>query len=189
MVFLGIVWSCKPAADRHKKKTIDTYYDINGLIDHQVSLLDSISPILFKAANINGKIERDSILPENADWANELIIAKSADINKSMLISSYQVVEKKLAGLPTTIYISKTPKVTYADSIAIQFTSQSQQPLAFYAALNTKNALFQSDKSLALKFDTTGQKSALISMKVEGWQKMILADTTHFSISSEVIYR
>ncbi len=189
LVFLGIVWSCTSAVDQQKKKTIDTYYDINGLIDYQVFLLDSIRPFLLKTGSINGKMAWDTIPPEKADWASELMVFRSTDINKSMLISSYNVVGKNISGLPTTIYVSKSPKATFADSIALQFTSQGKQPFKFYATLNTKNVLFKSNKYVAMTFDTTGQKSLLKSMKVEGWQKMVLEDSTAFSISSKVAYR
>jgi hypothetical protein len=49
-----IAWSCEPAIER-EQKSIDTYYDIDGLVDEQLLLLDSISPSLLKIKSVNEK--------------------------------------------------------------------------------------------------------------------------------------
>ena len=91
---LLIVWSCGPAIEK-RQKAIDVYYDIDGLVNEQLLLLDSISPSLLKTATINNVQEKTEFSPSDSLWQKELLIFRSADINKPMLIDSYLKVEDK----------------------------------------------------------------------------------------------
>lgn len=185
-IFLVICCSCRPA-ESQKVKIANKYYDINGLIDRQVKSLDSIGLFLLKKAIIDGAEETAQFSQPNLSiWTRELAIFKSADINKSMLVDSYDIIETKNDVGKLIIYKSKNPESTQVDSLVISFIAQEKDPLAVYATITSKNALFESEKHLELDFNTEVGKTFLSNYRIKGWQKMISKDSTTFAIEGSI---
>lgn len=183
-----ISWSCVPENPENAKSD-KLYYDIYGLIDEQIKLLDSISPSLYKKAVINGIKEESQFVPEDsAAWSKELQIFKSADINKSILGDSYIISESSGLNARTITYSSKYPKSTLVDSILIQLAENNHLPLKFHAYLNSKNELYVSSKELEMHFVNKNGKHRLSSYTIEGSQKMISKDSTSYLIEAEIVY-
>jgi hypothetical protein len=182
-VFVMIAWSCEPAIER-EQKSIDTYYDIDGLVDEQLLLLDSISPSLLKTANINGIKQKIDLSPTDSIWRRELEIFRSADINKPRLSDSYAQKEAISKSDSSIIYISKFPKSTLADTIRITFVNKL--PSKIYASLRSQNTLFKSSKKLKLEFSNVNGRQMLTDYSVAGWQKMISKDATYFEIDGSM---
>lgn len=179
-------WSCRPI-EKNELEVTNKYYDINGLIDHQVKTLDSIGFFLLKNAAIDGVEESvQSSQPTFAAWTKELSIFKSADINKSMLAGSYDIIETKIADMEFLIYKSKTPESTQVDSLALSFLATEKYPLKIHACITSSNALFESEKHLDLNFKNVNKVNLLSTYKIEGWQKMISKDSTTYSIVGSI---
>lgn len=178
-----IAWSCEPAIEK-EQKSIDTYYDIEGLVDEQLQLLDSIGPSLLKTATINGLPEKTTFTPTDSIWRKELEIFRSADINKPRLLDSYLKTEANNEGGSSIIYISKFPKSTLADTIRITFVNNL--PSQIYASLRSQNTLFKSSKKLKLEFSNVHNRQIITGYSVAGWQKMVSKDSTHFDIEGRI---
>jgi hypothetical protein len=186
LFLLLLYWSCRPI-EKNELEVTNQYYDINGLIDHQVKTLDSISLFLLKKAAIDGVEESVQFSqPDLAAWTKELSIFKSADINKSMLVGSYDIIEIKNADIEFLIYKSKTPENTQVDSLALSFMAEEKYPLKIHACITNSNALFESAKHLDLNFNNANRVKLLSSYKIEGWQKMISKDSTTYSIAGSI---
>lgn len=168
-----------------KQKAIDSYYDINGLIDQQVILLESISPSLLKKATIDGIEEIQELSSLDSTWEKELVIFKSADINKPLLVDSYNI--KKAEDGTSINYTSKFPKSTSVDSLTI-FLDEEKNPKRILASLNDRNTLFLSNKKLEMVFKNHLNQHLLDSYTISGWQKMTSKDSTSYLIKAEVIY-
>lgn len=167
----------------NNKNTTNNFFDINGLIDNQVNLLDSIGPFLLKEANINGIKEHIKVdTRSDFSWEKELSIFKSTDINKPVLNDSYEIITNTDSTLRTVIYISKTPTTTQVDSLLIDFDSLKNGPIKIHAFISGKNMLYQSAKTLDLTFQKIDKHSLISSYRIKGWQKMISKDTTTFLI-------
>jgi len=180
-----LVWSCDQGVNKKQKK-ISTYFDIEGLIDKQVKLLDSISPSLYKEAIINGQNETETFAPaDSAAWAKELTIFKTADINKPTLVDRYNV--RKSTDGKFVRYVSKTPESTEVDSISLQL-DKAGVPIIIKAYLSKKNTLFKSAKDLELTFTDHLGKNLISSFSASGWQKMASKDSTVFSFNAKIIY-
>ena len=161
----------------------NTFFDITGLIDNQVQLLDSIGPSLLKKAIIDGVEENTQITPsDDTIWAKELMIFKSADINKPKLADNYDIIETQISGSKTIIYKSKYPETTQVDSLVISFSDGENKPLTIHARLVSSNTLFESEKNLELAFKVVSGQIILSKYKIEGWQKMISKDSTIYFI-------
>jgi hypothetical protein len=178
-----IAWSCEPAIER-EQKSIVTYYDIDGVVDEQLLLLDSIIPSLLKTANINGIKQKIDLSPTDSIWRRELEIFRSADINKPRLSDSYAQKEAISKSDSSIIYISKFPKSTLADTIRITFVNKL--PSKIYASLRSQNTLFKSSKKLKLEFSNVNGRQMLTDYSVAGWQKMISKDATYFEIDGSI---
>ncbi|NJN25566.1 MAG: hypothetical protein HC819_06195 [Cyclobacteriaceae bacterium] len=167
------------------KKSINEYYDLNGLIDRQIVLLDSISPVLFKKANINGQIELSQLAPNDSIWDRELVIFRSGDINKPMLAGRYALEQTKAEdGSNIHLYRSLNPKKTEVDSLSVQYFSGTSKPSHIRAVIRTSNPLFSNEKKLELHFDH--ESELLRAFAISGWQKMISKNRATYHIEGEM---
>ena len=168
-----------------KIKTPNTYYDLNGLIDEQIKLLDSISPVLFKKAIIDENSELVELTPNDSVWSREFLIFRSADINKPMLVNRYNVDEHTTNdGSKRITYISKDPEKTEVDSLMIHYFAESEKPSIIHASLSHNNALFRNQKTLDMFFKKS--ENLISTYKIRGWQKMISKDSTFYYVEGKI---
>jgi len=179
------IWSCSQIHDNRVEKP-HNYYDINGLVDEQVKLLESVSPVLLKTAIIDSLEERNEFTPLDSSWSKELEIFKAADINKPTLVGSYSILEQTDSGVKTITYLSKYPAKTIVDSLWIQLDIESKKPLKIHAFLGHNNALFDSEKTLDMVFKNELEGYMISSYKIRGWQKMISKDSSTYFIKGEI---
>lgn len=183
-----MIWSCVPD-QKNRIKIANSFYDINGLIDEQVKILDSISPSILKKAILNGKEEVTNLTPiDSATWAKELIIFKSADINRSILSDSYEIAESLDSNSKKILYTSKYPEKTNVEKLSILLGIADQNPIQIHATVDNRNELFDSAKKLQMHFITKNGILLLSSYNIEGSQKMISKDSTTYLIEAEIIY-
>lgn len=187
LLLAGMCLSCGQI--KTNKVATNKYFDIKGLIDHQVAILDSVSPLLLKTAVIDGIIE-DTQFSENnfSTWTRELSIFKSADINKPMLADSYDISESKISGIKTITYLSRYSNETQVDSLALRFAGSSKNPSAIHSRIAGKNALFGSEKTIDLTFEIVNGQHLLSNFIIEGWQKMISQDSSSYKIEGTLKY-
>ena len=181
------LWSCGPNQNS-RTGIANRYYDINGLIDEQLEMLDSISPILYKKAVIDGKEELIELTPTDSIWTKELMIFRSADINKSMFADSYISSEDSNAETKTILYKSKIPKSTNVDILTITLSAQDNNPLKIHASISQGNSLFESQKILEMSLKNYQGQQRIISYSIEGSQKMISKESTTYHIESNIKY-
>ena len=181
------LWSCGPNQNS-RTGLANRYYDINGLIDEQLEMLDSISPILYKKAVIDGKEELIELTPTDSIWKKELMIFRSADINKSMFADSYISSEDSNSETKTILYKSKIPKSTNVDVLTITLSAQDNNPLKIHAFISQGNSLFESQKILEMSLKNYQGQQRIISYSIKGCQKMISKESTTYHIESNIIY-
>lgn len=181
-----VVWSCNQPAER-RQRNVMVYYDIKGLIDEQILLLDSVSPQLYKEAVINGTREMQLYTPEDSAWIKELEIFISADINKPMLADSYSTMERQMDSGKSLLYISRFPRATLVDTLTVLLDREGKlQKVQAY--LENANSLFTSVKTLELNFTEKFGRQVIENYTVTGWQKMITKDSTSFNIDAYLEY-
>ena len=148
-------------------------------------MLDSISPSVLKKAIIGTEeeIQKD----DSVAWINELLIFRSADINKPILKDSYDISMVENGKSRTIQYISKNPERTSVDRLSVETIGNGEKPLKILASLNSQNPLFGSVVHLEMHFHDLNGQNILTRYKSKGWQKMISKDSTHYSIESEVL--
>lgn len=179
-----MIWSCDQSQGVNQQK-INTYYDIEGLIEEQLLWLDSVSPFLYKSGTIDGQKNAETVQPTDSVWRQEFLVFRSMDINKPILADSYNISEEETATGFTSIYISKFPRATLVDSLRIDF-DQNKNPLFISAFQHSQNPLFVSQKRLEMYFDVVGAHSILSAFRISGMQKMITRKRVSFDIDSKL---
>ncbi len=180
-----IVWSCDSNTKPRVQK-IDAYYDIEGLIDEQMSWLDSVGPSLYKTGTIKGRQAVEQFQPSDSVWRQELLAFRLIDINRPILADSYNASETETDLGSTLTYTSRNTRTTLVDSIYLEF-DQQKNPLLIHAFLHSRNPLFVSEKRLEMHFEIVKNKPAISEYRVSGSQKMIMFDRVHFEIDSRII--
>jgi len=183
------IYSCSGSSEISSEK-LKPYFDLVGLIDSQILLMDSIHPEIQKKAFINGEEETNRLKPDSSQWANELNIFKNADINKSVLFGQYNI--KDLPSEPTSnlkirIYEAKNPREVNVNYLKIYFLNEIQNVRKIEASVSEINPLFKGNLKLQLNLTEDGYRNLrLKSYLIEGEQKMLLMDTVNYKIEVEV---
>jgi len=180
------VTACSSLIEKRQKKS-NEFYDINGLIDKQVKLLDSISPSLYKEAVINGQEDDTKVMIDDSTWIAELNIFRTLDLNNSKLTDNFQKRVDSTSTQKAVRWISKVPFETAVDTLVV-IVKHDEHPHMISASLSSQNTLFKSKKNIQLHFTERNQLALLSSYSIEGWQKMMSQDTTYFQIQAYITF-
>lgn len=166
------------------------YFDLKGLIDQQVSMLDSLNPRVEMQALISGKEESQVLRKDSAAWAETLKLYAEADLNKPVLRDQYVVSDSSLedSDLQLKFYRAKRPdkvdipyvKVFYQDSL-----SAVRRVEAFF---REENPLYSTQRSMSLRFEEHGENVRLAEYVTTGKQKMILRDSIMYRNEGRIQY-
>ena len=178
---MSVAVACKPATE-NRQKVIREYYNLKGLMDKQVELLDSIGPSLYKTATIDGVSDTITYTPDSSDWYRELEIFDEADLNKPRLSGLYEITDKNSPKSHEVIYVSKDPRSTLIDSLVVSTVSGNKKLMKIHAFYNTGNFFYSSSQQFRLNFTDLNGQLLLERFSITGWQKMILRDTTRYQI-------
>jgi len=175
--------ACLPQPDAEAPKT-QAYYDIEGLIEGQIHLLDSVNPSFFKTVVVDGKEELFQGKILNGEWKGELQILREYDLNKPKLAGKYTVTETGDPSQSLIKYISKSPEETRVDTLAITFELPSKKSLKLHAHRHASNSLFESGQTADVDFRDINGRTIMTSYRIDGWQKLLGKPASHYSISS-----
>lgn len=171
--------------EKIKEKPINTYYDVETLINKQIEKLRNKNPQLAKTISIDGQIEKDTVNFDSLGWRNELEVFKLADINKPTLRDLYQASEKTKDGLKIWSYTADQQSLGI-EFLRVYFGSDSTLT-KLEARYNENNALYTSERYLEMDFENIAGESSLSKYKVYGKQKMVMKDEVEFSIESSIL--
>ncbi len=167
-----------------KAPKIQSYYDIEGLIDGQIHLLDSINPSFLKTAVVDDKEELFQGKIANGEWKGELQVLREYDLNKPKLSDKYTISETSDSSQWLINYISNSPGTTRIDTLSLTFDVRSKKPLKIHAHTHAANILFESGQTADVYFSEMGDQNIMSSYHIEGWQKLMGKPASHYSISS-----
>ncbi|GAA5032772.1 hypothetical protein GCM10011506_23150 [Marivirga lumbricoides] len=180
--FFFLLTSCVESV---KEKPINTYFDVEALVDEQIEQLRQKDPLLAKQISIDGQSERDTINFDSLGWVNELEVFKLANINKPNLRGEYEAVEKTLDDSKIWSYTADKQSLGI-EFLHVYFGSDSTLK-KLEARYNEDNALYTSERNLEMAFENVDGKSTLSKYRIYGKQKMIMKDEVEFSIESEIL--
>lgn len=177
--------SCNPQGPKRK---VNKYFDLSEFFSHQVIMLDSINPQLMKYAKVDDKTAEETMRLDSAGWAKEMEIFKKLDINKPVLIDSYQIDTIYKDHQTILKYDAYDPEKVQVEYLHLYFNTNLnnlQQINAFYKEVSP---LYKTRRRLHLHFQPMRTKVFLNKYQIEGQQKIVLKDTVSFNVTSEVIF-
>jgi hypothetical protein len=160
------------------QNTIKTYFDLVGLVNHQIEILNKTQPLTHKNLLIGEK--KETLNATKIDWQKELELFLQADINKQ----SYQLSYNKTETPNTLIYELKKGENLPVKTLKIIF-DKDKSPQRIDALMQTNNYLYQSEKTLSMDFD----KSQLKSYHIEGWQELFIGSKKGFEVTGILAYK
>lgn len=177
------------ACQRSDEQVTTAFFNVDSLIDAQVSHLAQQNFSLLKNANMDGK--SDSVFIADLDtnaWQKELEIFRKLDLNNKPVNKTNYAIKKGL----------KDPD---SDLLVCEYTALNKQPLAvvkiYYQdnVLNPKriegqisehNGLYSSNQQLRLIFSEIQSQTLLTQYEIKGGQRMILGDSVQFKINGVI---
>lgn len=175
--------ACNTPASDFKQKT-GQYFDLNGLLNKQVSLLQNSAVI--KTSRLNAE---SAAADEKAVTFNEkdLHLFYEADINKPAWAGVFLVDSLVDAHGKSVIYKASNTEVNVKE-LQVDYTL-SGKLARVSSLLSDDNMLYTSQRKMSLFFDTTAVNPLLKSYEIAGFQKIILKDTMNYHIALNLVAR
>jgi hypothetical protein len=164
------------------------FYDIDSLINVQVAFLSKSGSRLEKKAGIGENLERVVNTPDSAGWSKELAVFRQLEVaGRPTNRDKYQVSEREdtRSNLKVRSYVATGTPVPYVHLYYLNGIGDLRKIEAGYYE---SNLLYTSKRDLTLEFDRGNGTATLKRYSIEGYQKIIMADSVHFSVEAEVIF-
>ncbi len=166
-----------------KKEATPKYYDFDKLLNDQIALLTEQKRVLVKAAGLGDNPKDTVFQPSMKGWERELEAFRLLEtINKPAFQQSYKIadaIEDPSSNLKIHEFTSDKARVT---SVRLYYHNDLSRLKRIECEMAQQNLLYSSKDQLTLKFDDEEGKAVLTGYSMTGYQKMILGDTTRFSI-------
>lgn len=182
LIFLLFLAGCQEIENDRFTNT-KNYFDLKGLLEAQILLLDSLQPSVSKVTSIDGVKESQTLHLDSAAWAKEMEIFFEADINDPILKDAYDLEKKELGDSLTLMSYEAIDKESAEIEFLKVFYSQKHDvPSHITAVFTEKNSLYDSKRSLKLDFQYKNNLNVLSGYSIDGIQKMLLKDTIHYKV-------
>lgn len=145
------------------------YFSLAGLVDAQVAQLKAAKPTVQRQLETNGQNHQN--ITANIDWEKELALFKEADINKPVLQGAYQVEQRD----SVRRYLLTNPKFPVKE---MRIVGPEAAPNEVQVWFEEENSLYKLHRRLWLQF----AGGRLRQYRIEGFQQMLLSDSTHYRL-------
>lgn len=136
-----LLFSCGETKEKAFEKP---YFDIKGLIEGEMTLLDSTQPEIRKSVSKDGATEEKTMRQIN--WKEELASFLEADINKPAWANSYTTQEEDTDSTIITVY--KTENDNPIKQLTVVQDKLTKRCTSFYAHKQVSNFLYSSTQEL-----------------------------------------
>ena len=184
LVLLGV---CCFSCQKNTRKAA-TFFDSLAVASTQLLVKQKAS--LRKEVYIGNKRDTIQLRPDSAYWANDLDVFKQlAVFQKPAYRDSYKMedgLQDEQSNL--TIRQFKAIKPTPISVVRFYYYHDFNQLKKIEADYQEDNALYSTTRHLIMEFDEIAGKPALSYYSMDGFQKMILSDSTLYSVHSYITY-
>lgn len=177
-LFLFVIEACSPIST--SKANEKRYFDLASFVQKQIDLLSNQPLLIEKKIYLDGKQQEISI--DSINWTKELALFKEADINLPSLSGSYAIKEDKQEHIVS--YLAKEDKLRVRE-MQIVFGEGSIENInvkevkIVYAE---NNQLYEISRKMNMKI----KDGKLYAYAIQGFQKVVLKDSTIYEISGIV---
>lgn len=176
------MWACGSPSVKTSPSSAE-FVSVDTLIDKQISLLDSVKPVVNKEIFVDGQTESQRV--RKIDWGKELAIFRELDISKPGLQDNYYV---STPSPGVRLYTLKSGKNSVVQHLKIQFTSDASQIVTMEGVVAQNNYLYKSEKLLSLNFQTSGQNTVyLADYQIKTTKKILFGEEEIMQIQAKLI--
>ena len=159
-----------------KEFSAKAYFSIDSLLNQQ-TYLSSGSITIKKQVSMDKQEETKLLVLDSTEWLDELSVLRDIDLNKSDLVGAYEIRNEG-----SKIFYEKKSSVG-AGSVQWLTVDKKSDGLLIDALMAEKNSIYYTERSFKIDFDDQG---ILQQYQIKGLQKMVLKDTTKFTVKVEV---
>jgi hypothetical protein len=158
------------------ENTGDIYFNLNTLLNSQISRLDSLKPTIKKTVTDN---TTETQTRQINDWRKELKMFLEADINKP-IYKGYYKVEKNAEEHQ---YIAQKSDLK-TRLLRVKYLANSQQISQLRIKYQDINFLYTSKKTLEIHFNPQTQLIAVYEIK--GYHRNLFGISSEYSVKGEI---
>ena len=179
---LFILFACSEG-----QKSVEKYFDFDGLLDDQISQLSQRAVVLDKIADMNGDKSDTTFLPSAKGWESEFEIFRQLEsINKPTYRGIYKIVdqlEDPMSNLKVRQFAAPDTPVPV---IKFYYQDEFSNLRKIEATFSEKNLLYSTQRMMMLEFEDDDDKPLLFRYSMSGFQKTPLRDTVKFFVLGEI---
>ena len=184
-VCFAVLTACIEVQDRTELAQ-KPYFDLPAFAQKQIDLLDSLStnvankPVVTKKVIIGENIEEVELSGNDVDypvWEKELQLFKEADINKPVLLNSYEAMEKD----DVKIYKALEVELNIQE---LKVTYEGDKVKEIYLKLNEENYLYTSYKDLVMKVEN----GLINEIDIKGYRKLVGNDSLKYQVNTHLSF-
>jgi len=189
-VFFAITVACSDESQLGSTSSNMPYFDLKGLLEQQVDMLDSLNPEVQIAALIGNERDEKVMQKDSTDWAETLKLYAEADLNKPVLRDQYLVSDSMLTetGNRLKIYQAKQPKEVDIPYMKVYYEDDLSQVRKVETLFRETNPLYSTQRQMELRFANQDGMLRLLSFSATGKQKMILRDSILYQTDATIRY-
>jgi hypothetical protein len=173
VLLLGLLSCYKP-----EKLGKSAYFDVDSLLNEQITMLEQLKPTLQIAKKLNGKTTTENVSAVE-DWKKRLGVFREINPANKRYLNSFSREELK----DGYKYVLKPTEK--GDLKEVYFFYKKGKLVSIRGKLVKSNFLNKEEQTLEMDFDRNG----LSAYQMEGWQKMIFSDTSSYFIRTKVLYK
>ncbi len=166
----------------------DTFFDSLAVASTQLLVKQKAS--IRKEVHIGNRQDTVQLQPDSTYWANDLDVFKQlAAFQKPAYRDSYKMedgLQDERSNL--TVRQFKAIKPTPIPVVRFYYHHHFNQLKKIEAEYQEENALYSTTRHLMMEFDEVEGKPALSYYSMDGFQKMILSDTTYYAVHSSISF-
>lgn len=184
-------WGCQTEEASIESQLQSTpYFDLKGIIEEQVALLDRLNPEVVITARIDDSTETQTIQKDSSAWAEALKLYSDADLNKPVLRDQYLVKDSVLEGqnLQAKIYHAKNKEEVEVPYMKVIYQDTTANVRSVEAIFREENPLYTTYRNMTLQFENTKGNLRLVQYATEGRQKMIFKDSVVYATTGKLQY-
>jgi hypothetical protein len=170
------------------------FLDIDSLITSQVAFLSRANAKVEKKAGIGDELTDAVVAPDSAGWSDELSVFRQLELAERPVNRDRYIVQEtddSRSNLKVRSYVAKSTEEdedTPVPYIHLYYLKGINDIRRIEAGYYETNLLYTSKRDLILEFEEMGGASLLRRYSINGYQRVIMADSVHFSVEAEVIF-
>jgi hypothetical protein len=186
-IIRGLVISaffCSCIQEQKSGITSPLYFDVSGLINKQVKILQSNKFKLKKDLRVESSVE--SKVVDNVIWDQELEAFKSIDINIPVLRETFKIDTINRKKGKKIVYQAKESIDKGVSKLALTFDLEGNLE-EIEGILMTDNILYSSEKKFDLDFTQDQNKPILKSYKIDTRERLLFRRSCGNTVKGQII--